>query len=125
MEMNLIVIKKDGTQTNPPMAQPQALSYLKNLIGANRYASLSQALNQAFDGNGKATGAYLYNAQPVLHASSGDGQQSVCLFYYINVSNIMLVAMGAHADQGKVTSYLLSDYGQPAGSFKSGVRITP
>jgi hypothetical protein len=123
--MNLIVIKKDGTQTHPAMAQPQAFSYLKNLIGVNRQASLSQALNQAFDGNGKATGAYLYNAHAVLHASSGNGQHSVCLFYYMNVGTIMLVAMGEHADQGKVTSYLLSDYGQPTGSFKSGNRITP
>jgi hypothetical protein len=123
--MVLIIIKTDGTQTHPPMQQPQGLSYLKNLIGSNRYASLSQALNQAFDGDGKPTGAYLYNAQPVLHASSGDRQQSVVLFYYMNVSTIMLVAMGAHSDQGTVTSYLLSDYGQPAGSFKSGNRITP
>jgi hypothetical protein len=46
------------------------------------------------------------------------------LFYYMNVSTIMLVAMGAHSDQGTV-SYLLSDYGQRAGSFKSGNRITP
>jgi hypothetical protein len=53
--MLMVIMKRDGTLTKPPMQQAQANNYLKKLINANRYASLGQALNDAFDGKGKAT----------------------------------------------------------------------
>lgn len=124
MPENMIIIKKDGQRTNPPMAQAQAANYLKNLITSNRYANLTQSLNQAFNGGGKATGPYTYDQQPVLHASAGDGQTSVSLFYYMSSDTIVLIAMGEHIKLPKPqVAYELSDYGQPAGDFASGKTI--
>jgi hypothetical protein len=124
MPNTMTIMKKDGTLTNPPMAQPQAVNYLKNLINANRLASLKQALNDAFDGKGKATGDYLFNGHAVLHASSGDGQQSVSLFFYVTGGNITLFAMGEHLDLPKPkVRYKLVDYGQPVGTFQQGATI--
>lgn len=125
MPQNMIIIKKDGTPTNPPMAQAQAQNYLKNLIDANRYANLTQSLNQAFDGNGKPTAAYKFANQPVLHASSGNGEKSVSLFYYVIAETITLFAMGEHMKTEKTepVQYKLSDYGQPNGDFAAGKTI--
>jgi len=128
--MLMVIMKRDGTLTKPPMAQAQANNYLKNLITANRYASLSQALNDTFDGKGKATTRekppkdYLFNGHPVLHASSGDGQQSVSLFFYESAGTITLFAMGAHQDLPKPkVRYKLVDYGQPQGEFQEDADI--
>ena len=118
MAENMIIIKRDGTRTHPPMAQEQANNYLKKLIDANRYAKLSQSLNQAFDGNGKPTGAFRFAGQPVLHASSGNGQTSVSLFFYVSGDSVVLFAMGEHVDVPKPKVwYQLSDYGLPDGDF--------
>jgi hypothetical protein len=124
MPANMIIIKRDGTQTAPPMAQAQAEVYLGKLIYANRTASLKQALNQAFDGDGKPTGDYKYGFNDVLHASSGDGQQSVALFYYVFGNTIYLFAMGEHLDVPKPqVRYKLSDYGQPNGQYVEDATI--
>jgi hypothetical protein len=122
--MRMVIKKSDGTLTNPSMAQPQAVNYLKKLVHANRYASLNQALNDAFDNAGKATGAYTFDGHPVLHASSGDGQQSVSLFFFADQTTITLFAMGEHMDLPKPkVRYKLSDYGQNAGDFQKNATI--
>lgn len=124
MAENLIIIKRDGKPTNPPMAQEQANNYLKKLINADRYANLSQSLNQAFDGNGKPTGAFTYAQRPILHASSGNGETSLSLFYYMSGETITLVAMGMHVTMPKPKVwYKLSDYGQTSGTFSEGATI--
>lgn len=120
----MVVIKSDGTQTSP-MRQPQAQSYLENVLNeagmGNRLANLKQSLNQAFDGQGKPTGSHKFNNQPVLHASSGNGQQSVTLFFYANGSKLMLFAMGEHVSS---TQYRISIYGQQGTDFAKGKVIS-
>ena len=124
MTKSLIIIKSDGTPTNPPMAQAQAKTYLQNLIEAHRFGSLSQALNDMFGNKGKATGAYIFGGRPVLHASSGDGEQSVSLFFHVVGETITLFAMGEHMDLPKPkVRYKLSDYGQPTGVFVKNATI--
>ena len=84
MAENLVVIKRDGTQTNPAMGQTQAERYLVNVVHNSLHSNLKQALNQAFDGNGKASGTYRFNNNLILHASSGKIGTNKCvsLFYY-------------------------------------------
>lgn len=112
--------KRDGSLTQPPMAQAQTQNYLLNLVLANRQANLKQALNDVFSGKGKATSAYLQDGHPVMHASSGNGQQSVTLFYYMTGAGATIFAMGEHTG---ATSYRVSDYGQPTGQFSQNARI--
>jgi hypothetical protein len=90
------------------------------LLTKDHHANLKQSLNQAFDGNGKATGNYKHNNNAILHASSGNGQKSVSIFYYMNGTTMMLVAMGEHTGSD---SYVLNIYGQPSGSFKENAKI--
>jgi hypothetical protein len=58
-----------------------------------------EALNQSFDGNGKTTGNYTYNAHTVWHSNS----------------------MGEHVS-GQVTKYEIGDYGRPTGDFRQAVK---
>jgi hypothetical protein len=118
----MIIIKSDGTPTGL-MPQDRVESYLSNLLNANRIANLKQALNQSFDGNAKPTGNYQDNARAIWHASSGNGQKSVSLFFFMNGSTANLVAMGEHV-AGPGTKYDLCDYGQPTGEFTKNARIT-
>jgi hypothetical protein len=87
---------------------------------ANRTANAKQALNQMFDGNGKATGAHTYGGLPVWHASSGNGQKSVCLFYTIQGITAQIVAIGEHVTGN---SYSL-EWGRTTGSFKANSTLT-
>ena len=119
----IIIIKRDGTQTRV-MLQPQAESYLENLVDANRQANVKQSLNQTFDGSGKATGSYTFATQPVWHASSGNGEKSVSIFFYMNGSIVMIIAMGEHVPAKNQAKYKLSDYGQTSGDFKENNTIT-
>jgi hypothetical protein len=130
MAERLCIMKRDGSFSarsgeKTSMAQAQALAYLQKLIHNNRFASLSQALNDVFSEKGKATGAYLFDAHPVLHASSGDGQQSVTLFFYKESdTTAVLFAMGEHLDLPKPkVRYKVSDYGQAQGDFKANATI--
>jgi hypothetical protein len=83
--------------------------------------NLSQALNQAFDGNGKATGDYRFQGQPVLHASAGKpGVSSVTLFYYVSSDVLYLFAMGQHESS---SSYKITDFGPNTGDFRLGKTI--
>lgn len=121
MPNQIVIIKSDGTPTQP-MDQPQAESYLGNLIEANRLANLKQALNDVTGGKGKATGAYQFNGNPVLHASSGTtGVKSVSLFFYDANTNHYVIAMGEHTSS---TTYKLTDYGQPSGDFAKNKTIS-
>jgi hypothetical protein len=127
----MYILKSDGTFSSrsgakTSMAQPQAQAYLQKLVHNNRFASLSQALNDVFGDKGKPTGAYQFDARAILHASSGDGETSVSLFFYQeNATTAVLVAMGNHLKVPKPqVKYKLTDYGQPTGSFKRDATIT-
>jgi hypothetical protein len=110
-----------GGQTTS-MPQTVAQGYLGNLIGkGTRLTNLSQALNQAFDGNGKASGSYTHDGHAVLHASAGKaGVSSVTLFFYDADDIVYLFAMGEHKDS---SSYEVSDFGPATGAFKKGSTI--
>lgn len=129
MATHMIIRKRDGTDTIQ-MPQPQAELYLGNLptLTANRTASLKQALNDVYSDKGKPTGHVLYagfgGMIPVLHASSGNGQTSVSLFFVRNAGATYLLAMGEHVTEPKPkVSYKLSDYGQPAGPLKGNATV--
>ncbi|MEO9384367.1 hypothetical protein [Chromobacterium phragmitis] len=121
MTDKIIIIKSNGEPTTA-MDQPQAEEYLGNpkLITRNRLANLKQALNDVTSGKGKATGTYRFNGHPVLHASSGNGEKSVSLFFYDENGDHYIIAMGEHVSS---TSYTLSDYGQPDGPFRENATI--
>ena len=122
----IVIIKSDGTQTNP-MAQAQAESYLFNVHGdASLTANMKQALNDLTGGKGKSSQPYTFNGQPILHASSGNGEKSISLFFYRTGGNEYIVAMGEHSGKvkGKET-YRLSHYGQNTNpTYKEGAVIT-
>ena len=123
MPKNLIVIKRDGKQTAPPMEQLQADRYFSNVVDNSLHANVKQSLNQAFDGLGKATAGYLFDGNPIIHASSGkEGtEKCVSIFYYVLGETIYTVAMGRHVTS---SSYTLNHYGQVSGDFKEGAKIT-
>jgi hypothetical protein len=87
---------------------------------ANRTANAKQSMNQMFDGNGKATGPHTFGGLPVWHASSGNGQKSVSLFYTIQGVTAQIVAVGEHVTGN---SYSL-EWGRKTGSFKTGATLT-
>lgn len=122
----IVIVKTDGT-TAGPMAQPQAESYLFNVHkNASLTANMKQALNDLTGGKGKASQPYVFNGHPVLHASSGDGQKSVSLFFYRTGGHEHVFAMGEHAGKfkGKET-YKLTHYGQDGNPlYKKGATIS-
>ena len=122
----IVIVKSDGTHAGP-MAQAQAESYL-NHVHANPdlIANLKQAMNDLTGGKGKSTQPYVFNGHPILHASSGNAQKSITLFFYRTGGNEYVVAMGEHAGKvkGKET-YKLTHYGQGSDpTFKKGATIT-
>jgi hypothetical protein len=122
----IVIVKSDGTLAGP-MAQAQAESYLNNVhANPGLTANLKQAMNDLTGGKGKASQPYVFNGQPILHASSGNEQKSITLFFYRTGGNEYVVAMGEHAGKvkGKET-YKLTHYGQDANqTFKRGATIT-
>ena len=118
---SVVVLKANNGGQTTVMQQPQVESYLGNLVGNNRTASLKQAINDVFNANGKATGAYTFNNAAVWHASSGNGQQSVSVFFRITGAQAELFAMGAHAT---TTSYKITDFGQAGTDFAEGKTIS-
>jgi len=119
MATNMIVIKtaaSGGGQTSP-MLQATALTYLGNLVGkGSRLTNLSQALNQAFNDQGKSCGNHIYEGHAPKHASAGvAGVSSVTLFYYPQGITLYCFAMGEHKGSD---SYKISDFGPAAGSFQ-------
>ena len=122
----VVIVKTDGSHAGP-MAQPQAESYLNNVhANPDLAANLKQAMNDVTSGKGKASQPYTFNGHPILHASSGNAQKSITLFFYRTGGHEYIVAMGEHA--GKVKgkeSYKLTHYGQNANqTFKTGATIT-
>ena len=120
MATSMVVIKTaqyGGGQTSA-MSQAVAQTYLANLLGKGspRLTNLSQAMNQAFNDQGKACGALRYNNQAPLHASAGVvGVSSVTLFYYTQGATLYLFAMGEHKGP---SSYKISDFGPANGDFQ-------
>jgi hypothetical protein len=132
MPTHIIIRKRDGTDTDA-MPQPRAQAYLTVVLNdKNRVASLKQALNDVYNGGDKATGAYAYDGfvgapVPVRHASSGDGAQSVSLFFVKQGAQVYLLAMGHHVTREETphkTVYKLIDYGQPAGQMATDAKIS-
>jgi hypothetical protein len=117
--VNVRVKKRDGELTGP-LSQQRTESFLGNLIDKNRLANLKQALNDVFGGKGKATGPYRQDDQAVLHASSGNGEKSVTVFYYISGQEAIVFAMGEHTGSN---TYKVTDFGQPTGDFVEGANI--
>ena len=115
------LIKKRDASPTRLMEQTQTQNYLINLLTKNRHANLKQALNDVFSGKGKPSGAHKQDNQPVLHASSGNMQTSVTLFYYMTGGQATIFAMGEHRTSD---SYKVSDYGQPTGTFVEGATVT-
>ncbi|MCA6091873.1 hypothetical protein LE181_06795 [Streptomyces sp. SCA3-4] len=122
---SMVIERRDGGAPTRPMSQMQAQAYLLGVLKAQRMLDkevpLKQALNQAFNGAGKPTGAYRYKNRPVLHASSGNGQQSATLFYYSEAGTMTLFAIGEHKTS---TSYKISVYGQKGTDFAEGRTIS-
>lgn len=132
----IVIVKSDGSLAGP-MPQAQAESYLFNVhkqVDLN--ASMKQALNDLTGGKGKAstfsTGkntasvSYMFKGKPVLHASSGDGESSISLFFYRLEAHEYVIAMGEHAGKvkGKET-YKLCHYGQDGDPlYKKGATIS-
>jgi hypothetical protein len=120
MASSMIVIKTaayGGGQTSQ-MNQETAKTYLGNLLqkGSSRVTNLSQALNQAFNGQGKSCGTNMYEGHASLHASAGkEGVSSVTLFYYELGMTLYCFAMGEHATS---SSYKISDFGPATGNFQ-------
>jgi L-asparaginase II len=120
MASSMIVIKTAayGGGTTSAMNQMTAQTYLGNLLqkGSSRVTNLSQALNQAFNGQGKSCGNLMYEGHTTLHASAGkEGVSSVTLFYYELGMTLYCFAMGEHVNS---SSYKLSDFGPAAGNFQ-------
>lgn len=73
---------------------------------------INGALNQIENGNGKATGALVMDRNPVLHASagSGEGGQSVTIFYYQTGQTATIFAVGEHIDSQATRYRIGKDY---------------
>lgn len=124
MATGMVVIKTKaygGGQTTT-MPQIVAQKYLAGLVGAgSRLTNLSQAMNQAFNDQGKSNGSLLYDGQQTMHASAGVvGVSSVTLFYYERATVLYLFAMGQHKGG---SSYQISDFGPDTGTFASGKTV--
>ena len=118
--MSDIYIIDQGVQSGP-FNQAQTEKELEGYLEKNRYANMKQAMNDVTSGKGKATGDYTYDDHPVLHASSGNSQKSVSIFFYNTTDGDYLIAMGEHTTP---TSYLLTYFGQKFGDFKLGKTIS-
>lgn len=118
--MPMIILRANGDGRTGVLDQPRAQNYLTNVLAQrgmlNRLAHLTQALNQAFNGGGLQTHPNLFNGFPVLHASAGNFQTSVTLFYYLDNNNLMLFAMGEHIP-GPQNRYRITIYGQAGTNF--------
>jgi hypothetical protein len=115
--MAILIIKSDGKITPNKMPRETAQLYLSKLLENNKQANLKQCLTDVTDGNGKATGGYKFDGKPVRHASSGNGQISVTIFYYVQGEDQYIFAIGEHRGPD---SYKITTYGQPGGEFKKG-----
>ncbi|MFD9206413.1 hypothetical protein ACFVZM_09025 [Streptomyces sioyaensis] len=91
--------------------------------GGKKLTALSQALNQAYNGQGKTSGHHVVDGEKrqVFHASAGrmGSGQSVTLFYYpLNpIDGFHLVALGEHVSKAsyKIDKELGQERGHPFG----------
>ena len=91
------------------------------ILDNNRAANAKQAINQMFNGDGKATSGYKYLGLDVWHASAGKpDRSSVSLFYTMQGTVAQVIAIGEHKTK---TSYSLCDLGRTAGPFKQGATL--
>ena len=124
MATGMVVIKttQHGGGETTTMPQIIAQKYLANLVGpGTRLTNLSQAMNQAFNDQGKSNGTLQYNGNQTKHASAGVvGVSSVTLFYYERGTVLYLFAMGQHKGG---SSYQISDFGPATGTFASGKTV--
>jgi hypothetical protein len=120
--MVIIKTKEYGGGETTLMPQVVAQKYLAKLVGTgSRLTNLSQAMNQAFNDQGKSNGALMYDGKQTMHASAGViGVSSLTLFYYERATILYLFAMGQHKGG---SSYLISDFGPTDGSFQSGKTV--
>ncbi|GAA2654858.1 hypothetical protein [Streptomyces lunalinharesii] len=83
--------------------QDAAKKDLTTYVGNGRVTALGQALNQAYNGQGKNSGNHVVDGEQrqVFHASAGKAgtNSSVTLFYYPKdpSGSFHLVALGEHA----------------------------
>ncbi|AML51701.1 hypothetical protein [Falsihalocynthiibacter arcticus] len=127
MPNEISITKSDGTVAGP-MKQPQAESYMLNVINdISLKSNLTQSLNDVFDDKGKATGHYVHNGQKIKHASAGKtgAGASVSLFWTHDHSGIKIVAAGEHTvSTPNLTEYKLCFYGQASGQMKNGATVS-
>lgn len=128
MPIEIYITKRDGTDAGP-MKQPQAESYLANVIDdSSLVANLKQSLNDVFSDKGKATGHYTHAKLPIRHASSGKPGTTKCvsLFWTYGPSDkLKIVAAGRHTvSTPNLTEYNLCYYGQADGEMKEGKTIS-
>lgn len=122
----ITIIKNDGNPTRP-MSQPQAQSYLENVLKRTqeigRLANLSQALNDVGSGKGKASGTLRFSGRPVLHASAGKaGKSSITILFYREGGSEFIFAVGGHLGS---SSYEIDIYGQDSNpAYKLGAKLT-
>ncbi|WP_327233634.1 hypothetical protein OG349_06280 [Streptomyces sp. NBC_01317] len=79
----------------------EALAGLEDAVPQGRRANLSQALNDAFSGGGKPSGQHTITnvgKVNVRHASAGNGQKSVTLFF-VEGEPFRLLALGEHSSR--------------------------
>lgn len=116
--MGFIIINSDGRAAEEGvMSTDQAKEYLIENYnpGSHRHGNLGSTLTTISNDNKKPTGSLRFNDQPVWHASTGNGEKSVSLFFYNDEDgNHCIIAMGEHlkVPQGSPPKYQLSDYGQ-------------
>lgn len=121
----MIVIVNDDGNDSEPMPEHLAKPILQKLLGVSggsQITNLSQALNDATLGRGKATSTYRFRNQAVLHASAGKAAvSSVTLFFYRQGGHEYIFAMGSHKN---ANTYVLDGYGQNGDAFfKPGAKL--
>ncbi|MFI9202816.1 hypothetical protein [Streptomyces sp. NPDC053048] len=109
--------------------QDAAKKDLKDHVGAGRVTALGQALNQAYNGQGKNSGMHVVDGEQrqVFHASAGKAgtSASVTLFYYPKdpSGGFHLVALGEHASADLYR--IDKDLGQDQAPFQKKKTVGP
>ncbi|MDF3292418.1 hypothetical protein [Streptomyces silvisoli] len=107
--------------------QEDAQNILRDALDRECWSNLSQALNAAYDGQGKYSTKVTIDDQEVevWHASAGkQGVSSVTLFYYPKKPAdfaLHLIALGEHATNDLYE--IARDFGQEGFPYKRGKRV--
>lgn len=116
-----------GSVRSKAMTQDAFVAFWEGETGSpKRWASVKQAVQQAFIGKGKPTG-WTFSGRKVHHASAGSMGKEVSATVFFVVDEVerdtaAVIALGAHVTSD---TYEICDWGQPSGDFKLGrtVRI--